>query len=83
MKISYSGSSIMNDLANRKNINIEAILVEYDQYLIRQVQDCMRSHSNVVRPRYLIWRRMNWSNACASNLARIRRQADRLSKNVH
>ena len=28
-------------------------MVEYDQYLTRQVHDCMRSHSDVVRPEVL------------------------------
>jgi len=49
MHLSCCSSSTTNDQADGKKADIEAILVEYDQYLTRQVRDCIRSHSDVIR----------------------------------
>ncbi len=38
---------------NEKNTNIEAVLSQYDPYLIKQVHDRMHSHSDVIRPELL------------------------------
>ena len=49
MHLSCCSSSTTNGQADGKKADIEAILVEYDQYLTRQVRDCIRSHSDVIR----------------------------------
>jgi DNA-directed RNA polymerase specialized sigma24 family protein len=49
MHLSCCSSSTTNDQTDGKKADIEAILVEYDQYLTRQVRDCIRSHSDVIR----------------------------------
>jgi DNA-directed RNA polymerase specialized sigma24 family protein len=43
-----SGTSTVQ--AQEKNTNIEAVLSQYDAYLIRQVRDCMRLHPDIIRP---------------------------------
>ena len=53
MHLSCCSPSTTDDQAAVKQANIEAILTECDQYLTRQVHDCMRSHSDVVRPEVL------------------------------
>ena len=53
MQLSCSSSSATNGQVDGKQTSIEEILIEYDQYLTRQVHDCMRSHSDVIRPEVL------------------------------
>ncbi len=53
MHVSCDNSNTTNGQATLKRIDIEATLAEYDQYLTRQVHDCMRSHSDVIRPEVL------------------------------
>jgi DNA-directed RNA polymerase specialized sigma24 family protein len=53
MHLSCNSSNTTNGQAEGKKTDIEAVLVEYDQYLTRQVRDCMRSHSDVIRPEVL------------------------------
>jgi DNA-directed RNA polymerase specialized sigma24 family protein len=53
VNLSCSSSNTTNGQADVKKTDIEAILAEYDQYLTRQVHDCMRSHSDVIRPEVL------------------------------
>jgi DNA-directed RNA polymerase specialized sigma24 family protein len=38
---------------DEKITNIEAVLSQYDPYLIKQVHDCMRLHPDVIRPELL------------------------------
>jgi DNA-directed RNA polymerase specialized sigma24 family protein len=47
---SDSASTVRSD---EKNTNIEAVLVQYDAYLAKQVYDCMRLHPDVIRPELL------------------------------
>ncbi len=53
MHLSCYSSDATNAQATVKQAEIEALLAEYDQYLIRQVQDCMHSHTDVIRPEVL------------------------------
>jgi DNA-directed RNA polymerase specialized sigma24 family protein len=39
--------------SDEKKTNIEAVLSQYDPYLIKQVHDCMRLHPDVVHPELL------------------------------
>lgn len=53
MHLSCYSSDATDDQVVVKQADIEALLVEYDQYLIRQVYDCMHAHTDVVRPEVL------------------------------
>ena len=53
MKLSRCSSGVNDVPTDVKNSNVESVLTEYDQYLIRQVQDCVRLHSDVIRPEVL------------------------------
>jgi DNA-directed RNA polymerase specialized sigma24 family protein len=53
MKLSCCSSSATDVHTDVKNTDIEAILSTHDQYLIKQVQDCMRLHADVVRAEVL------------------------------
>lgn len=53
MKLSRCSSGTNDVQTDVKDTTIEAILSEYDQYLSKQVQDCMRLHADIVRSEVL------------------------------
>ena len=53
MPLSCYSSDATNNHDAVKQAHIEALLVEYDHYLTRQVHDCMHLHTHVIRPEVL------------------------------
>lgn len=53
MHLSCYNSDATNGQATVKQTEIEAVLAEYDPYLIRQVHDCMHLHADVIRAEVL------------------------------
>lgn len=53
MHLSCHNSDATNGQATVKQAEVEALLAEYDQYLIKQVHDCMHLHADVIRSEIL------------------------------
>jgi len=46
-------SATSSTQTQEKTTNVDAVLAEYDAYLVRQVHNCMRLHPDVIRPEVL------------------------------